>query len=194
MTWACADPAGEVLKPVAWLTIVPKTTIAEPKAATRQRGGRPRGGVIVCCFAPSLIFQPHAFVRKARLGSARSVRSTVDYRQDFYGRITSRSRIGGTMSSLSDPAELASAEPTDWSKNCSTAELKEIVSAGVAGGDRFIAAVREIERRSAESANRTSSAEMERRRRQAGKDRQVRVGVALAALVLASLAIAFSVT
>ena len=98
------------------------------------------------------------------------------------------------MCSLSDSAELASAEPTDWSKNYSTAELKEIVSAGVAGGDRFIAAVREIERRSAESANRTNSAEMERKRRQARRDRQARVGIALAALTLAILAIAFSLT
>ena len=55
------------------------------------------------------------------------------------------------MSSLSDSEELATTEQTDWWKDCSTAELKEIVSAGVAGGDRFIAAVREIERRSEEA-------------------------------------------
>lgn len=94
------------------------------------------------------------------------------------------------MSSLSDPTDVATAERTEWWKESSTAELKEIVAAGVAGGDRFIAAVHEIERRSEESSNRTSSLETERKRRQAEKDRYVRVGIALAALCLALLAAA----
>lgn len=94
------------------------------------------------------------------------------------------------MSSLSDSEELATTEQTDWWKDCSTAELKEIVSAGVAGGDRFIAAVREIERRSEESFNRANSLETERKRSQAQKERGFRISIALAVAALAILAIA----
>lgn len=91
------------------------------------------------------------------------------------------------MSSLSDPADSATAEQAEW-QNRSTAELKEIVAAGVAGGDRFIAAVREIERRSEESLSRANSLESERSRREARKDRNLRIGLAIAALGIVILA------
>lgn len=93
------------------------------------------------------------------------------------------------MSSLSDAPESAADEQAEWWRSRSTAELKEIAAAGVAGGDRFVAAVREIERRSEEGFNRAHSAEAERKQRQARKDRQLRIGVALAAVALAVLAV-----
>ena len=93
------------------------------------------------------------------------------------------------MSSLSDLPESAAAEQAEWWRNRSTAELKEIAAAGVAGGDRFIAAVREIERRSEESFNLAHSVEAEKKERQARKDRQIRIGLALAAVAFAVLAV-----
>ena len=93
------------------------------------------------------------------------------------------------MSSLSDPVDSAPDGHAEWWRSRSTAELKEIAAAGVAGGDRFMAAVREIERRSQEGFNRTHSVEAESKLRQARRDRQVRAGLALAAVAAAVLAI-----
>lgn len=90
------------------------------------------------------------------------------------------------MSSLSDQAELASNEQADWWKNSSTAELKEIVSAGVSGGIRFDFAVREIERRSRESSSLAEANDAERKQREANRNRAVQLAIAggAAALVL----------
>ena len=94
------------------------------------------------------------------------------------------------MSSLSDATDSPTAEQEEW-RNRSTAELKEIAAAGVAGGDRFVFAVREIERRSEESFNRANSLESERNRLQARKDRNLRIGLAIAALGMVVVAIIF---
>ena len=90
------------------------------------------------------------------------------------------------MSSLSDQAELANAEQADWWTNCSTAQLKEIVSAGVSGGDRFDFAVREIERRSRESRTLVEANDAERKQREAKRDRAIQLAIvgSAAALVL----------
>ena len=83
------------------------------------------------------------------------------------------------MQSLSAPPNEG-----EWWTICSTAELRQIVSVGVAGGDRFDQAVREIERRASEANEREEAAEAERMRQEALRTRMLRVAVVVAGLVL----------
>ena len=88
------------------------------------------------------------------------------------------------MSSVSSPPELETAAQREWWKDCSTAQLKEIVAVGVAAGDRFDVAVREIERRSSESRSLVEALEASRKQREAKRDHVIRLAIIGGALVL----------
>lgn len=89
-------------------------------------------------------------------------------------------------SPVPDPrAEIAT--EVGWWTNCTTAELKEIVAVGVAAGDRFDIAVREIERRSRASRSEAEALDAEKKRRDAKRGQQMRVAVAAGAVILAIL-------
>ncbi|MGH6659430.1 MAG: hypothetical protein ACREBP_02380 [Sphingomicrobium sp.] len=93
------------------------------------------------------------------------------------------------MSSLTlPPKDAETTDQAEWWKDCSTAQLKEIVAVGVAAGDRFDNAVREIERRSSESRSLVEAREAERKQREAKRDRKMRLAVIGGALALVILA------
>lgn len=91
------------------------------------------------------------------------------------------------MSALSMPPDLETANAAEWWQSCSTAELKAIVAVGVAAGERFDIAVREIERRSSESRGLAEALESERRKREAQQSRRISIAVAIAAAAAAGL-------
>lgn len=88
------------------------------------------------------------------------------------------------MSSLTTLPDAEESEAAGWWETCTTAQLKNIVAAGIAGGDRFVEAVREIERRSSASRSATESRETERKRRRKRQNRQLRMALAAGAAIL----------
>lgn len=77
------------------------------------------------------------------------------------------------MSSLTLPPDTETPGQDDWAEQCSTAQLKEIVAIGVAAGDRFDRAAREIERRSSERRHVVEAQDEDIKRRKARHERTI---------------------